>query len=329
MPGFIQILFDKYTIHSKKTFVLYSPSIIVHAQHLTKYYGSSCVVNDVSFQIQRGEFCGILGPNGAGKTTTLKMLSGHVPIYTGTLHVLGFRVPEGARTMREKIGIVPQADNLDPDFTVTENFLIYGGYFGLPRHVLYSRLPELLRIACLEDKAKARIHQLSGGMKRRLSIARALINNPELLILDEPTTGLDPQIRQSLWQFLRELQHRGLTIVLTTHYMDEAERLCDRIILMDKGEVLADEKPHTVIRQSIERHVVEVHGPTISLWLNTVSLDGAIRYEQVGESVFFYGEKLDTLVESLDQWGSLRYVYRPANLEDVFLKFTGRELRDG
>jgi lipooligosaccharide transport system ATP-binding protein len=191
-----------------------------------------------------------------------------------------------------------------------------------------SRIPELLRLAALEDKADSRITQLSGGMKRRLSIVRALINRPELLILDEPTTGLDPQIRQNLWQLLRQLQKEGLTIILTTHYMDEAERLCQRIILMDHGRVLADQSPQTLIRESIESHVLEVHGSGLDHWVDGAGVPECVRCERVGESLFFYGEQLDCLVASLDQWRGLNYAYRPANLEDVFLKLTGRDLRD-
>jgi lipooligosaccharide transport system ATP-binding protein len=301
---------------------------IIVAEGLTKHYGRQCVVDRVSFSIGRGEFCGILGPNGAGKTTTLKMLVGNSPLTAGKLRVLGFPIPEEARAMRCRIGIVPQSDNLDPEFTVVENLSIYGRYFGLSRREVTARIPELLKLAALEDKAGSRINQLSGGMKRRLSIARALINRPELLILDEPTTGLDPQIRQNLWQLLRQLQKEGLTLILTTHYMDEAERLCGRIILMDHGRVLADQTPQSLIRDSIEPHVLEVHGAELDRWLSALPEAGPIRRERVGESVFFYGERLDCLVDTLDHWRGLQYAYRPANLEDVFLKLTGRELRD-
>ena len=287
------------------------------------------MVDGISFAIGRGEFCGILGPNGAGKTTTLKMLVGNAPPSAGKLWVMGFSIPAQARAMRRKIGIVPQSDNLDPDFSVVENLAVYGRYFGLSGREVRARIPELLKLAALEDKADARISQLSGGMKRRLSIVRALINRPELLILDEPTTGLDPQIRQNLWQLLRHLQKEGLTIILTTHYMDEAERLCQRIILMDHGRVLADQSPQALIRDSIESHVLEVHGSGLDHWVGEAPVPERIRCERIGESLFFYGERLDCLVASLDEWNGLNYAYRPANLEDVFLKLTGRELRDG
>jgi lipooligosaccharide transport system ATP-binding protein len=286
-------------------------------------------VDGVTFAIERGECCGILGPNGAGKTTTLRMLVGHVSLSAGVLEVLGFKIPAEARAMRRRIGIVPQTDNLDPDFTVVENLAVYGGYFGLSSRELKVRIPELLRLAALEDRARSRIHQLSGGMKRRLSIARAVINRPELLMLDEPTTGLDPQIRQNLWQLLRQLNNQGLTIILTTHYMDEAERLCGRIILMDHGRVLADQSPQSLIRSSIEPHVLEVHGSGLDRWIAELRLTDEIRCERIGDSAYFYGLKLEALVDKLDESCGLTYAYRPANLEDVFLKLTGRDLRDG
>lgn len=302
---------------------------IVKAEGLIKSYGKHRVVDRISFSIMPGEFCGILGPNGAGKTTTLKMLVGNTPMDAGTLQVMGYSIPDEARVMRKKLGIVPQNDNLDLDFTVAENLRVYGRYFGLGHHQIASRIPELLKLVNLADRADYSIRQLSGGMKRRLSIARALINRPELLMLDEPTTGLDPQVRLSLWQLLRQLQKEGLTIICTTHYMDEAERLCDRIILMDHGSILADESPKNLIGKSIERHVLEIQGETINDWERSIQLPPDIRREWHGESVIYYGDRLDGLVASLDNWSSIRYSYRPANLEDVFLKLTGRELRDG
>jgi lipooligosaccharide transport system ATP-binding protein len=304
------------------------PPVIVQAENLTKHYGKQCVVDRISFQIAKGEFCGILGPNGAGKTTTLKMLVGNTPCSGGKLSVLGLPIPQQARVMRGRIGVVPQMDNLDPEFTVVENLRVYGRYFGLNRSELERRIAELLVFVLLEEKADAYINQLSGGMKRRLSIARALINRPELLILDEPTTGLDPQIRQNIWQLLRQLQKDGLTLVLTTHYMDEAERLCGRIILMDHGRILADRTPEELVRERIEPHVLEVFGAGVAAWRQANPLDGPFRCEQVGETCFYYGANLSELVNTLDGWPGLRYSYRPANLEDVFLKLTGRELRD-
>ena len=280
--------------------------VIVQAENLTKHYGKQCVVNNISFQIIKGEFCGILGPNGAGKTTTLKMLVGNTPASAGMLSVLGFPIPQQARAMRSRIGVVPQSDNLDLDFTVKENLHVYGRYFGLKRAEVERRIAELLAFVALEEKTDSCIKQLSGGMKRRLSIARALINRPELLILDEPTTGLDPQIRQNIWQLLRQLQKDGLTIILTTHYMDEAERLCGRIILMDRGRILADSTPEELVRERIEPHVLEVFGTGVSAWKNANPLTGPIRCEQVGETCFYYGADLSELVQTLDGWPGLR-----------------------
>ena len=308
--------------------VLQSKSVIVQAESLIKCYGKQCVVEGISFTIRKGEFIGILGPNGAGKTTTLRMLVGNAPATAGELHVLGYRIPQEARAMRARIGIVPQTDNLDPDFTVIENLRVYGRFFGLRRAEIKQRIPKLLAFSALEEKAHCRINQLSGGMKRRLTIARALINEPELLILDEPSTGLDPQIRQNIWQLLRQLQKEGLTIILTTHYMDEAERLCDRIIIMDHGRILADQSPETLVRERIAPHVLEVYGQGMRDWQQATPLAGPIRCEQVGDTWFYYGVDLQPLVKSLDAYPGLRYSYRPANLEDVFLKLTGRELRD-
>lgn len=299
------------------------------ARGLTKAYGKLRVVDGISFTIDPGEFCGILGPNGAGKTTTLKMLIGHVPATSGELRVLGYPIPQQARAMRARIGIVPQQDNLDPDFTVLENLRVYARYFGLSNTEIDERIPHLLDFTALSDKVNARISQLSGGMKRRLSIARALLNHPELLILDEPTTGLDPQIRQAIWQLLRQLRKEGLTIVLTTHYMDEAERLCSRIILMDHGHILADQSPQDLVQKRIEARVLEVYGEGCESWHQAASLSPEIRCEQVGESFFYYGENLEALVHSLDEWVDVHYNYRSTNLEDVFLKLTGRDLRDG
>lgn len=299
------------------------------ARNLTKEYGRARVVDRISFVIEAGEFCGILGPNGAGKTTTLKMLVGHVPASAGELRVLGYAIPEQARIMRGRIGIVPQLDNLDPDFTVLENLRIYARYHGLPRGISEERIAWLLDFAALSDKADARISELSGGMKRRLSIARALLNRPNLLILDEPTTGLDPQIRQAIWQLLRQLQKEGLTIILTTHYMDEAERLCARIILMDRGHILADQSPRALVQDRIEPHVLEVHADPGARGYPPLQPPLEVRCEQVGESIFYYGNHLEPLIQVLDRYPEVHYNYRSTNLEDVFLKLTGRDLRDG
>jgi lipooligosaccharide transport system ATP-binding protein len=301
---------------------------IVKSTNLCKTYAGIEVVNKLNLEINEGSFCGILGPNGAGKTTTLRMFIGQCPIDSGELTIFGKSMPEHASLVRESVGVVPQMDNLDPDFTVKENLHVYGRFFGIPSSDLKDRICELLDFASLQDKADSKISELSGGMKRRLTLARALINKPKLLILDEPTTGLDPQARQAIWQKLRELKKQGLTLILTTHYMEEAERLCDRVIVMDHGEVKADAPPKKLIRKEIESHVLEVHAADDELLESLNKDESIIRFEKSGDIHFFYGEKLKYALEVLEQTTHDDYLFRPANLEDVFIKFTGRDLRE-
>ncbi len=301
---------------------------VVQARGLCKSYGGRRVVDGIDLEVRRGECFGLLGPNGAGKTTTLRMLLGMSRPEGGALTVLGYRVPAQARRMRARIGVVPQVDNLDPDFSVTENLYTYGSYFGLPRPALDARIPGLLEFAALVQRAGARIEALSGGMKRRLTLARALVNDPDLLILDEPTTGLDPQARQIIWQRLRQLLGEGRTLILTTHYMEEAERLCDRLAIMDRGRVLAEGSPAERVRAHIEPQVVEVHGPELERWLAEHRERLGCRVESVGETAFCYMDDPSGLIESLREQPGVRFLHRPANLEDVFLKLTGRDLRD-
>lgn len=301
---------------------------VIHAKGLTKRYGNESVVDHIDLDIVYGECFGLLGPNGAGKTTTLRMILGHTPPSDGELHVLGYNLPRQAREMREKVGVVPQHDNLDPDFTVRENLLTYASYFGLTRSVAARRIAELLDFAALNHKADAKIDALSGGMQRRLTLARALINDPELLILDEPTTGLDPQARQVIWQRLRALKSRGKTLVLTTHYMEEAERLCDRLIIIERGKILVRGSPAQLIRDHIEPVVVEVHGQDAVGWFETQGRDLARRSERIGDGVLCYTDREAALIENLRRHPELEFYHRRANLEDVFLKLTGRELRD-
>jgi len=302
---------------------------VVEASGLTKLYDGRPVVDGIRFEVARGECFGILGPNGAGKTTTLRMLIGITPPTSGALRVLGHGIPQEAREMRRRIGVVPQGDNLDPDFTVTENLAVYARYFDLPRDVTHERIPQLLAFAALESKADAAIHTLSGGMRRRLILARALINQPELLVLDEPTTGLDPQARQLIWQRLRSLLGQNKTLILTTHYMEEAERLCDRLVIMDQGRILVSGSPHELIRAHIEPEVIEVYGPGVEHWVAQHGAKQCRRTEQVGETVFCYAGDERPLLEELHRHPELHFLHRPANLEDVFVKLTGRELRDG
>jgi lipooligosaccharide transport system ATP-binding protein len=302
---------------------------VIKAEGLSKHYGDYPAVDDIDMEVRAGECWGLLGPNGAGKTTFLRMVVGSTPPSSGQLQVLGHPVPGEATSMRRRVGIVPQKDNLDPDFTVVENLLTYAGYFGLSRAERDQRIPELLAFASLEGRKNAYINTLSGGMQRRLSLIRALINAPELLILDEPTTGLDPQARQLIWQRLRALRARGMTLVLTTHYMEEAERLCDRVTIMDQGRILDTDRPESLIRRYIEPHVVEVFGPDLESWHGEVGAALAERSEHVGETVFYYSTNERPLLEALNRQPNLSFLHRPANLEDVFVKLTGRELREG
>ncbi|MFU8837165.1 MAG: ATP-binding cassette domain-containing protein [Thiohalomonadaceae bacterium] len=298
---------------------------IVQARGLRKYYGALTVVDNIDFAVQPGECFGLLGPNGAGKTTTLKMLLGMVSPDGGELEVMGHPIPEAARHMRERLGVVAQQDNLDPDFTVVENLRTYADYFGIQGTEFEQRLGGLLEFATLAHKADARIDALSGGMKRRLALARALVNDPQLVILDEPSTGLDPQARQLIWQRLRTLLQQGRSLILTTHYMDEAQRLCDRLAIMDHGRILDVGSPNELIRRHIEPHVVEVHGPGLARFQPVAHV---LRTEQVGETLFCYTDNERALVESLCEHPELSYLSRAADLEDVFLKLTGRELRE-
>ncbi|ORU89777.1 MAG: ABC transporter [Cycloclasticus sp. symbiont of Poecilosclerida sp. M] len=301
---------------------------VVNASKLCKIYDGKRVVNELDLAIESGSFCAILGPNGAGKTTTLRMFIGHCPIDAGELQVFGYSMPKHASFVRSLVGVVPQMDNLDPDFTVEENLYVYGRFFGIALAVLKKRIPELLEFSSLQEKANSRISELSGGMRRRLTLARALINKPKLLILDEPTTGLDPQARQAIWQKLRELKKQGITLILTTHYMEEAERLCDRVIVMDHGKMMADAPPRNLIRDQIESHVLEVHACDDVL-IGKIQRDTSIaRFEKSGDIHFFYGDKLKQALEVLEQSAHDDYLFRPANLEDVFIKLTGRDLRE-
>ena len=302
---------------------------VVTVEGLVKRYGEKTVVDGVDLSVRPGECFGLLGPNGAGKTTTLRMIMGLTPPSDGRITVLGHAIPDDARRMRQRVGIVAQFDNLDPDFTVRENLTTYASYFGLKRGPLKERVDQLLDFAQLKDRAGANIMTLSGGMKRRLTLARALINRPELLVLDEPTTGLDPQARQHIWERLRRLLEEGRSLILTTHYMEEAERLCDRIAIIDHGRVQACDSPRGLIRTHLEPHVLEVHQRAPDDWLAEarVQLDG--RVETVGDTTLCYARERDALLGLAERLGpEAEYLYRPSNLEDVFLKLTGRELRD-
>jgi len=303
-------------------------SFVIQAEGLTKSYGDHRVVDGVSLSIRRGECFGLLGPNGAGKTTTLRLLLGLIAPDGGKLTLLGHDVPNHAREARLRVGVVPQMDNLDPDFTVTENLMVYGRYFGMKDSEIEARLPELLEFANLTHKKDAKVPTLSGGMKRRLTVARALVNDPDVIFLDEPTTGLDPQARHLIWQRLRELTARGKTLLLTTHFMDEAERLCHRLAVMDEGRVISQGSPRELIADNIEPQVIEVFGEHATAWANEHAGHHAQRFEVSGETAFCYVNDAQPLLNELQGQPQLRYLHRPANLEDVFLKLTGREMRE-
>lgn len=309
-------------------------TVVISAQNLHKSYvghksyAGHKVINDISLSINKGECYGLLGPNGAGKTTTLRLLLGLIEPASGTINLLGHPIPLQASTARLRVGVVPQMDNLDPDFTVAENLLVYGRYFGMTDAQIELRLPMLLEFANLTSKRDAKIPTLSGGMKRRLTLARALVNDPEVIFLDEPTTGLDPQARHLIWQRLRELTAQGKTLLLTTHFMDEAERLCHRLAILDQGRMIAQDSPRALIQQHIEAQVVEVFGEHVSAWATENAATFAPRFEVSGETVFCYVTEAQPLLTHLQKHSELRYLHRPANLEDVFLKLTGREMRE-
>ena len=304
-------------------------------QNLYKHYGDATVVNDVSFAIAPGECLGVIGPNGAGKTTTIRMClgltapdSGDVLFYPeGSTQPL--YMPRDALAIKAQLGVVTQFDTLDPDFTCAENLRVFGRYFGIKGHTMDERVPQLLEFAALTHKADAKPGELSGGMKRRLSLARALVNRPRLLLLDEPTTGLDPQARHLMWERLQLLLQQGTSILLTTHFMDEAERLCSRLLVLDHGKKIAEGKPRELIAQHLESDVVEVFGVGAVALAEDSNLRAlAARVEISGETVFFYTQNAQPLLQALGQHGHLRTLHRPANLEDLFLKLTGRQIRE-
>jgi lipooligosaccharide transport system ATP-binding protein len=300
---------------------------VLRARALRKRYGALEVVSGLDLEVAPGECFGLLGPNGAGKTTTLRLCLGLTHPDAGDIELLGEPVPARAREARQRVGVVPQADNLDPDFTVEENLLVYGRYFAMPKAAIRAKVPALLEFAGLAGREDARINTLSGGMKRRLTLARALINDPQLLFMDEPTTGLDPQARHLIWERLRRLTQEGKTLVLTTHFMEEAERLCHRLAIMDRGRLIAAGSPRALIAEHIEPQVVEVHGNGFEAWM-AQARRLAPRVERAGDTVFVYARDVAPVIATLREQSDLSYLHRPASLEDVFLKLTGRDLRD-
>ena len=310
---------------------------------LRKHYGAATVFDGVSFRIAPGECLGIIGPNGAGKTTTIRMCLGLTPPDAGEISFAPgaagdqaenpaaprLQMPRDALAIKAQLGVVTQFDTLDPDFSCAENLIVFGRYFGLPRAELAQRVPPLLEFAALTHKADAKPAELSGGMKRRLSLARALVNAPRLLLLDEPTTGLDPQARHLMWERLQRLVLEGTSILLTTHFMDEAERLCSRLLVLDHGRKIAEGAPRALIAEHLEPEVVEVYGAgALALAQDPALLALAARTEVSGETVFFYTHKAPPLLDALLNQPHLRTLHRPANLEDLFLKLTGRQIRE-
>ncbi len=313
---------------------------LLSVQALSKHYAGPPVVDDVSFEIAPGECLGVIGPNGAGKTTTIRMCLGlTVPdagsirfdfpsgLTTNASHE-SWHMPQDALPIKARLGVVSQFDTLDPDFSCAENLLVYGRYFGMSDTTIRARIPQLLEFASLSHKADVKPGQLSGGMRRRLSLARALVNDPELLLLDEPTTGLDPQARHLMWERLQVLLQQGKSILLTTHFMDEAERLCNRLLVLDHGKKIAEGQPRTLIAQHLEPDVVEVYGVGALALVDTPLKALAARLEVSGETVFFYTDDARRLLEALAMYPQLRTLHRPANLEDLFLKLTGRQIRE-
>jgi lipooligosaccharide transport system ATP-binding protein len=303
------------------------PEPLLRIDRLTKRYGGATAVDALSLEIRPGECLGVIGPNGAGKTTTLRMCLGLTGPDSGTIEAFGLPIPANVRAAKQRIGVVTQFDSLDPDFTCAENLRVYGRYFGLSGAVLEARIPKLLEFSALLAKADAKPGELSGGMKRRLSLGRALINDPDLLLLDEPTTGLDPQARHLMWERLQNLLAEGKAILLTTHFMDEAERLCDRLIVLDHGRKITEGTPRGLIAEHLESDVVEVYGDgAAAAGRDHAAL--ADRVETSGDTVFFYLREPKALLDALARDHAVRYLHRPANLEDLFLKLTGRKIRD-
>jgi lipooligosaccharide transport system ATP-binding protein len=297
------------------------------ARGLRKSYGAAQVVCGVDLAVAPGECFGLLGPNGAGKTTILKLCLGLIRPDAGEIDLLGEPVPRRAREARVRVGVVPQFDNLDPDFTVAENLVVFARYFGMRAREAQGRIPALLEFAGLAGRGEAKINTLSGGMKRRLTLARALVNDPQIVFMDEPTTGLDPQARHLIWERLRRLTQEGKTLVLTTHFMEEAERLCQRLAIMDHGRIIAEGSPRALIAAHIEPQVVEVHGAGHEAWMQRARALAA-RVERAGDTVFVYADDVGPVLKTLAGEKELSYLHRQASLEDVFLKLTGRDLRD-
>ena len=309
-----------------------SADALVRARDLRKEFGSFVAVDGIDFEVRPGEVFGFLGPNGAGKTSTMRMIGCVSPATGGTLQVLGRDPATEGPAIRSRIGVVPQEDNLDTELSVWDNFILYGRYFGLSRAVLRERAEELLEFARLTERRHDRVDPLSGGMKRRLTIARALINEPDMVLLDEPTTGLDPQARHLLWDRLYGLKRQGVTLILTTHYMDEAEQLCDRLVVMDQGRIVDEGSPRQLIERHVTAEVVELRfaDPDLQDKALAVAAEVADRHEALADRLLLYTDRGDDTRAALADRGvhALTELTRRASLEDVFLALTGRTLDD-
>jgi len=305
-----------------------SKEILVEATKLTKKFGDLVAVDAVDFEIYKGENFGFLGPNGAGKTTTMNMIQSVSPLSGGKLTVAGKDITYEAREIKYKIGVAPQEDNLDPDFTVIENLLVYSRYYDIAKQKAKTKANELLKFMQLEEKRDVIIPALSGGMKRRLILARAMMNEPQILILDEPTTGLDPQARHLIWSKIKELQKQGVTVILTTHYLDEASQLCDRILIMDQGKIIEKGKPSDLIKKHVGYEVLEALNSEESMQcLKDVFPDA--RIDVVNDKIQLFANKpRGVLAKTLEKISFKGGIIRDSNLEDVFLKLAGRSLKD-
>jgi lipooligosaccharide transport system ATP-binding protein len=302
---------------------------LIRARGLTKTYGDFVAVDGIDFDVAKGESFGFLGPNGAGKSTTMRIIGATSVRTSGTLTILGKDPEENGPQIRAHLGVVPQQDNLDNELTVSENIFIYGRYFGLSSNFINKKIPELLEFAQLEEKKDTKVEALSGGMKRRLTIARSLVSEPDILMLDEPTTGLDPQARHILWDRLFRLKEQGVTLLITTHYMDEAEQLCDRLIVMDKGKIMAEDSPAKLIKDYSTKEVLEVRfGSERNQEMVEILRPLAQRIEVLPDRILLYAEDGEQLLEQIAAKGihPNTSLVRRGSLEDVFLRLTGRSL---
>lgn len=295
-----------------------------------KYFGSRVVLRGLNLELMPGECLALLGPNGAGKSTTIQIALGLARCSVGDVSALGFKMPDEAHLARKLIGVVPQYDALDPDFTVHENLMVFGGYFGLPKSELTERANQLIEFASLTSRSEDSVNSLSGGMRRRLALARSLINSPHLLFLDEPTTALDPQAKHLIWERLAQLKKQGISIFLTTHFMDEAQRLADRVAVLDGGGIIALGTPRQLIQEYVGDSVLEVWGEKAEEWLSKLEADSLSLVERRGETFYMVGDLAERMLGRLRQIRPdlVEYMFRPGNLEDVFFKLTGRDLRD-